>query len=437
MSIVTFTSKINRYPSLIISINTGIGMVKNVMGMVKISIKLTRKKPKIIILINFMGGDRTMKKLEVEKLSQNIQNTSYADIQSGRVGGIAVTVMQDGKTVYQDYFMDRKLNINITEHTLFRLASMTKPVTTVAVLKLAEKNKITLEDPVFCYIPEFEHMNVGKRNGDDIEIVGPAKTHITIRHLLTHTSGLGSGEVGQLLAERFPFRERKSLVHNVAHYVQCPLDFEPYTKQTYSGSFAFDVLARIVEIVAEMPFGEFLKKEVLDPLEMFDTCFAPTKEQWERMIPMHDYRDGKGILADYPADSVFMGVPTSCCSGGTALASTLSDYKKFGDMLLNYGSTRGTRIIGEKWIREMGKEQLPASLMSGVRNWGLGVRVVTADPRNVLPCGSFGWSGALGSHFWVDPVNRIVAIYLKNSLYDGGSGSKTGRQFERDVYSAL
>ena len=223
----------------------------------------------------------------------------------------------------------------------------------------------------------------------------------------------------------------------VKYYAQIPLDFEPYTGQAYSGSFAFDVLAHIVELVAGIPFVEFLKREVLDPLGMIDTCFAPTKQQWERMIPMHDYRNGRGILAEYPANSVFMGVPTTCCSGGTALASTLSDYKRFGDMLLNYGSTGGSCIIGEEWIREMAKEQLPISLMSGVRNWGLGVRVVTTDPRNVLPCGSFGWSGALGGHFWVDPDNRIVAIYLKNSLYDGGAGSKTGRQFERDVCSAL
>ena len=378
-----------------------------------------------------------MRALNLEVLRAGIEATSQADIQSGRVGGIAIAVMQNGETVYQGYFADENLGMDVTEHTLFRLASMTKPITTVAVLKLAEMGKITLDDPVFRYIPEFEHMNVGRRNGDEIEIVGPAKTQMTIRHLLTHTSGLGSGEVGQLLAERFPFTERKSLVYNVQHYAQCPLDFEPYTKQTYSGSFAFDVLAHIVEIAAEIPFGEFLKKEVLEPLEMFDTCFAPTKEQWGRMIPMHDYKDGKGILADYPEDSVFMGVPTSCCSGGTALASTLSDYKKFGDMLLHYGCMGGKRIIGESWIREMAKEQLPASLMSGVRNWGLGVRVVTADLKNVLPCGSFGWSGALGSHFWVDPENKIVAIYMKNSLYDGGAGSKTGRQFEKDVCAAL
>lgn len=375
--------------------------------------------------------------LEVERLKRQIEATSLADIQSGRVGGIAISVMQNGDTVYQNYFEDESLGIHITEDTLFRLASMTKPITAVAVLKLVEQKRIMLDDPVALYIPEFIRMNVGKKNGNEVDIVGPAKRQITIRHLLTHTSGLGSGEVGQWAASKFPFTERKSLEQNVKYYAGIPLDFEPFTKQAYSGSFAFDVLARVVELAADIPFGEYLKKEVLEPLEMADTCFAPTNEQWERMIPMHDYKDGRGILAEYPKDSVFMGVPTGCCSGGTALASTLGDYKKFADMLLNYGRYKGSYIIGEKMIRQMAAAQVPEDIMSGVRNWGFGVRVVTADPRNVLPAGSFGWSGALGGHFWVDPTNQIVAIYLKNSLYDGGSGSKTGRQFEKDVYSAL
>ena len=378
-----------------------------------------------------------MRVLDVKKLTHDIEQTSLLDIESGRVGGIAVAVMQSGETVYQGCFGDDRLGIKVDENTLFRLASMTKPITTVAVLKLVEQGEITLEDSIYHYIPEYEHMNVGRMNEGELEIVGPAEKHITIRHLLTHTSGLGSGPVGQWVAEKLPRPERKTLAQTVQHYAKYPLDFEPYTKQTYSGSHAFDVLSRIVEIISGMQYGEFLKKEIFDPLEMPDTSFAPTKEQWERMIPVHDYKDGHGIIADYPSGGVFLGIPTTCCCGGTALASTLKDYKKFADMLLNYGSTGGVRIVGEQMIREMARPQLPPELMSGVRNWGLGVRYVTDDPKNILPCGSFGWSGALGGHFWVDPVNQIVAVYLKNSLYDGGSWSRTGQQFEKDIYTSF
>ena len=378
-----------------------------------------------------------MRVLDVKKLTHDIEKTSLLDIESGRVGGIAVAVMQSGETVYQGCFGDDRLGIKVDENTLFRLASMTKPITTVAVLKLVEQGEITLEDSIYHYIPEYEHMDVGRMNEGKLEIVGPAEKHITIRHLLTHTSGLGSGPVGQWVAEKLPRPERKTLAQTVQHYAKYPLDFEPYIKQTYSGSHAFDVLSRIVEIISGMQYGEFLKKEIFDPLEMPDTSFAPTKEQWERMIPVHDYKDGHGIIADYPSGGVFLGIPTTCCCGGTALASTLKDYKKFADMLLNYGSTGGVRIVGEQMIREMARPQLPPELMSGVRNWGLGVRYVTDDPKNILPCGSFGWSGALGGHFWVDPVNQIVAVYLKNSLYDGGSWSRTGQQFEKDIYTSF
>ena len=119
------------------------------------------------------------------------------------------------------------------------------------------------------------------------------------------------------------------------------------------------------------------------------------------------------------------------------MASTIYDYKIFADMLLNLGYTNGKQIIKEDLVREMIRPQLPPHIMSGQQNWGLGVRIITAESGNTLPYGSFGWSGALGGHFWIDPTNRIVAIYLKNSRYDGGAGSRTGRQFEQDVYASL
>ena len=356
-----------------------------------------------------------MQMLDIDKLKANIEATSRSDIESGRVGGIAVAVMQNGETIYQNCFSDDRLGINVSENTLFRLASMTKPVTTVTVLKLAEQGKITLDDPVYQYIPEYEHMNIGRMNGGKVEIVSQAKRHITIRHILTHTSGLGSGSVGAWVTKQLPTSQRKSLEFNAHYYAQNPLDFEPASQQAYSGSHAFDVLARVAEIASGMHFGELVKKEICNPMEMNDTVFAPSEEQWKRMVPMHDYKDGVGFITEYAKNSVFAGVPVSCCSGGTALASTLNDYKKFADMLLNYGRMGDKQIVGENMIREMIRPQLAENHLDGLENWGLGVRVITNDQRNVLPCGTFGWSGALGGHFWVDPQNRIVAIYLKNS----------------------
>ena len=380
---------------------------------------------------------QTARKLDRETVRKRLTQSALRNVSCGKTGGIAEAVVQNGEMYFLGCFDDERLGIHVDETTIFRLASMTKPVTAVAVLQLLERGELSLEDPVYQYIPAYEHLNIGRINGEELEVIGPAKKHITIRHLLTHTSGLGSGPVGHWVDKQFPRSEHYTLEQTVERYAEYPLDFEPYSKQVYSGSHAFDVLARIVEIVSGMRFGDYLNQEIFDPLGMPDTVFAPTMEQWARMIPVHDYRDGKGCFADYPSGGVFLGLPVTCCAGGTALASTLKDYVRFAEMLQNRGCLDGVRIIGEKMIREMSRQQLPPELMNGVRNWGLGVRVVTDDPANTLPCGAFGWSGALGGHFWVDPVNRITAVYLKNSLYDGGSWSKTGQEFERDVYSSF
>lgn len=378
-----------------------------------------------------------MRILNEQILQEQIERTILADIQEGKVGGAAVAVMQNGNTVYQKCFSNEKMGIRVTDSTMFRLASMTKPITTVAILILVDRGLLDLDMPVAKFVPEFSQMYIGEMCGDEVKIVSLAKTTITIRHLLSHCSGLGSGPVGDFVRDKIPVSERTSLKKVTEYYSQNPLDFEPYTKQFYSGIHGFDVLARIIEIVSGMTFDKFLEKEIFIPLNMFDTTFAPTDEQWNRMIPLHNYVDGSGIIAYFPEKTVFGGIPTSCCSGGSGLASTLEDYKKFADMLLHYGTVNGKQLVHEKLICEMATPQLPRTIMGGDMIWGLGVRVIVSDHYADLPIGAYGWSGACGTHFWVDPKNNIVAIYMKNSIYDGGAGAKTARQFERDVNAAL
>lgn len=378
-----------------------------------------------------------MRLLNEKRLKEQVETTVLSDIENGKVGGVAVAVMQDGQTLYQDCFGDERIGIRVSEHTLFRMASMTKPITAAAILLLIDRGAFELDTPISQLIPEFEQMNVGRICENRIEITSPAKMPITIRHLLSHTSGLGSGPLGDYLWANLPSAERKNLAQVVEYYAKNPLDFEPFTSQAYSGVHAFDVLARIVELVSGISYDKFLEREIFLPLGMVDTTFAPTMEQWERMIPMHSYENGAGIVVDFPPNSIFEGIPTTCFCGGAGLASTLQDYKKFAAMLLNYGSIEGRQLISEKMIREMATPQLPPAIMSGQEVWGLGVRVITEESYADLPCGAFGWSGAYGTHFWVDPINRITAIYLKNSRYDGGSGAMTGRRFEQDVNAAL
>lgn len=378
-----------------------------------------------------------MRILNEQVLKKQIEKTITTDIQDGKIGGAAVAVMQDGKLIYQGDFSNEGLGINITNKTMFRLASMTKPITTVAVLILVDRGILDLDMPVSRFIPEFSQMYIGQLCGDTVKNVAPAKTPITIRHLLSHCSGVGSGPVGDFVRNKIPASERTSLKKVVEYYAQNPLDFEPFTRQFYSGTHAFDVLGRIVEIVTNTPFDKFLQKEIFEPLNMMDTTFAPSEEQWKRMVPMHNYAEGKANIVQLPANTIFGGIPTSCCTAGAGLASTLEDYKKFADMLLHKGNVNGRQLISEQMICEMSTPQLPKTIMGGNMIWGLGVRVIVSEAYADLPVGAYGWSGALGSHFWIDPMNKIAAIYMKNSMYDGGAGAKTAQAFEKDVNAAL
>ena len=169
---------------------------------------------------------------------------------------------------------------------------------------------------------------------------------------------------------------------------------------------------------------------------MKDTTFSPSPAQWARLIAKHDYQDGKATVAPTREGCVFENYPTTHALAGAGLVSTIHDYKNFASMLLDGGVFKGRRIVSKSSIDQMATPQIYDPLQKGRSLWGLGVRVIV-DEKDVLPLGTFGWSGAYGTHFWVDRENKIAAIYLKNSAYDGGSGAKTAYHLEEDVYSAI
>ena len=380
-----------------------------------------------------------MKLLDRARLKDLVDRRVEADVEAGRVGGAAVLVTQDGETVYQNFFGATVPSGNepITADTVFRLASMTKPITAIAALIVQERGLFCLDDPVSNYLPQYESMQIATldKSGKP-QITGESKTPITLRHLLCHASGIGSMEMGTYLAGQMTKAELATLASAVAYYADQPLAFEPYSKQAYSPVAAFDVLARIIELVTGEEYGTFLKKEIFDPCEMKDTSFTPTSEQWARMIAMHDYRDGKACVFPMTKGCVFETVPTTHALAGAGLISTLNDYRNFAEMLLNGGEFHGKRIVSAQMIDEMATPQIDDPMKGGRSLWGLSVRVLT-NPQDILPLGTFGWSGAYGTHFWIDRENRITAIYLKNSKYDGGSGAKTSYHFEEDVYHSL
>ncbi len=370
--------------------------------------------------------------LDAIALEKNISQRILEDIRSQRVCGAAVAVLQRGEKIYEATFGYQHPDGTepLRPDAIFRIASMTKPITTVAILQLAQQGLLKLEDEVSKYIPQYARIPLASGGYNTVPL--------RIWHLLTHTSSM-EADAGYRETARYqiPPENNETIAKAVEYYAKLPLPFEPGTHRRYSGRVAFDLLGRIVEIVSGVDFAEYVRKEITEPCGMVDTTFAPTPAQWERVVGMHNYLDGKSVTAETVPGCVVEECPVTHPLGGAGLVSTMTDYVKFAQMLLNKGMTPKGRILEPEWIEQMAAPQLPVEMMSESVNQGLGVRVITGDGYPWLPGGTFGWSGAYGTHFWIDPINEIIAVYLKNSRYDGGSGAITAKHFEEDVFSAV
>ena len=366
-----------------------------------------------------------MKHLSQENLATTIEKRALEDIEACNIGGVSILVAQDGDIIYKGHFSNTDLGDAVSDRTLFRLASMTKPITAVATMILADRGLLSPEDTVDKFYGKFSSV---KLLGSETKI----PTKITVEHLLTHTSGIGSRDVWSETVKQMTAENIADVEIFVDLLADQPLAFIPGTEQAYSGIGAFSVLTGIIQKVTDMPFPEFLKKEIFELCAMTDTTFEPSDEQWARLITMHNKKDGKSTVGKTYDRCVIEYFPTQNPLGGGGLISSLSDYLNFASMLLCGGVFDGKRILSENAIAEMSRPRVKRS----TDYWGYGVRVV-ADEGRVLPVGSYGWSGMYGSHFWIDPSNKIIGIYMKNSRFDGGSGAKTSRNFEKDVYACL
>ena len=369
-----------------------------------------------------------MSTLSYALLSQNIDDVAKYDLVNKKVFGSAYCVYHNGHITQQCYG-SRTPNAadTVTDTTVFRLASMTKPITTVATMILVERGLLSLNDTLDRFFPAFKSIQIITAAG---ECSTPQKLP-TIKHILTHSSGIGSDPEKM---QRMTDQDRKDLDSTVAFCLRSGLDFEPDSKQQYSGTAAFDVLTRIIELVTNTDFLTFLKKEIFDPCGMQDTTFIPNDEQKARMTEMHCRQNGENAVFAMPNGCVFESVPCTHYLGGAGLVSTLRDYCKFAKMLLHYGKTDTTRILSEDSVKLLCQPQF---YKTKAESWGLGMRVITDDSYPYLPKGTFGWSGAYGSHFWVDHSNNVFAVFMKNSKVDGGAANESARNFEKAVYSSF
>ncbi len=362
------------------------------------------------------------------------------DLSAGLVSCASATVVCEDRLVYRNFFGNAKEGTPLNGSHLFRMASMTKPVTAVCVMRQSEQGKLALTDPVEKYIPAFANMQVSEADAKgNFTGTHPAPRPFTVQDLLTHSSGLGSGPLFDQL-----FWKDHDLAGTIGDMAsvwgESYLQFDPGSAFSYSGLVGFDVLAHLVELTADMAYEDYAQKYLFAPLGMTDTCFTPTADKWERLVQMHATEEGKAVPVDM-GEHVFGNLPLTYHSGGAGLVSSLDDYTRFAHMLLSGGASCGVRILREETVKSMGTPHLPPMTpgTDATHSWGLSMRVITADHGSQAPLtvGCYGWSGAYGTHFWCDPVRRICAVYCSNMTTAGGSGAITARHMEKAVMDSL
>ncbi|MBQ6164969.1 MAG: beta-lactamase family protein [Clostridia bacterium] len=378
-----------------------------------------------------------MKKLDIEKLSVLLREHAETELNDRKIRGKEIVIHQNGAPVYHETFGSSCADGNLLEkNRIYRLASMTKPITATAVLQLADRGLLDIDGPASKYFPQMKELKAATvKDGKIVKLV-PAKNEIRICDLLSHTSGIGCSPVFELMSST----SKLPLDEAIREILRQPLSFEPRTSQMYSPTDAFDVAAGIVELVSGMSFDEYLKKNIFEPLEMPDTTFDPTAEQRRRTVALFGCTpEGECFDAPMSEEFVFADYLPRRMAAGAGLISTARDYMHFADMLCSGGTAfNGARILSPEAVKRMSSSNIPENIDMGYERWGLGVRVIFSPKYPYgLGVGCFGWSGAYGTHFWVDPANCLAVVMMKNGIYDGGAGNNSATALERDVSACL
>ena len=312
---------------------------------------------------------------------------------------------------------------------LFRIASMTKPITAIGIMILQEEGKLSVDDLVEKHVPEFRGQRiVASRDGDNLTLKKPARA-ITIRDLLTHTSGLPGGfPIG--MADLYS-RRQHTLAEAVLVSSQQPLDFEPGSKWSYCNA-GIDTLGRIIEVTSGQSYEAFLTARIFRPLGMHDTCVFPNDSQTARIAGLYDSKDGELIVANRPIVGPATGAKHPIPAGG--LYSTGADLAKLYQVMLNAGSLNSTKIISSESVLTMTKVQtgdLPCGFVPGM-SFGFGWAVVK-EPKGVtamVSAGTYGHGGAFGTQGWIDPQQDLFVVLLIQRV---GLANADGSDIRRDL----
>jgi CubicO group peptidase (beta-lactamase class C family) len=389
--------------------------------------------------------------ISAERLSR-IDAMCREAVKNDDLPGIVALVARNGKIVFHKAYgmADNTSSRKMKEDDIFRIASQSKAITSTAVMMLWEEGKFRLDDPVSKFIPEFKNTQVlsGFRYQDTSYTTMPANREITIRHLLTHTSGIGYGVIDG--DERFKMIYAKAgitdlfttrpitIEESVKKLAALPLHHNPGEKFTYSEGL--DVLGYLIEIVSGMPFDEFLRKRIFDPLGMDDTWFYLPKSRVNRLVTVQQKQDGKWVkypVTFYDTDYPIAG-DRKFFSGGAGLSSSAKDYATFLQMYLNGGELNGVRILSRTTVQSiMGNHT--GDLFGGAdRFYGLAFGVTTSEGQDMGGNGSegtFDWGGYFNTQYFADPVENTIGIIMKQT--QGPVNDQTGWQFRQLVFQSI
>ena len=383
--------------------------------------------------------------LRIDKIVQQ-----YID--SNWISGAIAIVAHDGNIVYHKAigYDDKEKNKLLQKDAIWRIASQTKAITSVAVMMLFEDGKILLDEPISKYIPEFKKPVVLEKfnKADSSYTTIPAKREITIRDLLTHSSGVGYAQIGSETMNAIYFKagvvggiglKGGLLADNIKKLGALPLVHQPGEKFTYG--LNTDILGYLVEVVSGMSLNRFFSKNIFEPLGMKDTYFYIPKEKQNRLAMLHSDDKTKHVVNTAEVitvnGTIYRDYPIldggSFYSGGGGLVSTAYDYAVFMQMLLNGGDYNGKHLLSKNTIRLMTTSQTPNLGIT----FGLGFQVVTdADAaKNTSSPGSFSWGGMFASSYWIDPKEKIVAQFVLQQ-YPFSHGD-IAEKFKVAVYQAL
>jgi CubicO group peptidase (beta-lactamase class C family) len=372
------------------------------------------------------GGNESKANLVNRHVKERIDATLKSLVDSGRVAGVSALIFEKDEEVYFNAFgsADREAGIPMDRNTIVRIYSMTKPITGTALMQLYEKGTFQLDDPVSKYAPEFADMQVG--TGVDASgkvMLEPVNRPISIRDLTRHTSGFASAQhpyLGQMVMEKDAMNWENTLPQMAEKLGSAPLAFHPGEQWAYGVSV--DVQAFLVERISGIPFDQYMKDNILDPLAMKTTGYVPG--EMKKLSAM--YRKGDdGQLTRIPDENAnaFNAQPWPLKPGGFGLTSTLDDYMRFARMLVNEGTLDSATILKSETVKLMSTNHLADSVTE--RMWlpskgqvGFGIdfavrlRPPASAEENNGAVGEFFWDGAASTLFWVDPVNELTAVFF-------------------------